>query len=95
MWSNYKKCIWKLINKEKFMEESEMARVQRYLQDKFGNDSINIKERPQSDGSVEVYLGDEFIGIIYKDDEDGDVSYDFNMSILEFDLTTVAGVTSN
>ena len=77
------------------MEESEMARVQRYLQDKFGNDGINIKERPQSDGSVEVYLGEEFIGIIYKDDEDGDVSYDFNMSILEFDLPTVAGVTSN
>jgi hypothetical protein len=42
-----------------------------------------------------VYLGEEFIGIIYKDDEDGDVSYDFNMSILEFDLPTVAGVTSN
>ena len=77
------------------MEESEMARVQRYLQDKFGNDRINVKERPQSDGSVEVYLGEEFIGIIYKDDEDGDVSYDFNMSILEFDLPTVACVTSN
>ena len=77
------------------MEESEMARVQRYLQDKFGNDSINLKERPQSDGSVEVYLGEEFIGIIYKDDEDGDVSYDFNMSILEFDLPTVVSVTSN
>ena len=72
-----------------------MARVQRYLQDKFGNDRINVKERPQSDGSVEVYLGEEFIGIIYKDDEDGDVSYDFNMSILEFDLPTVASVTSN
>ena len=77
------------------MEESEMARVQRYLQDKFGNDSINIKDRPQSDVSVEVYLGEEFIGIIYKDDEDGDVSYDFNMCILEFDLPTVAGFTSN
>ena len=53
------------------MEESEMARVQRYLQDKFGNDSIKLKERPQSDGSVEVYLDEEFIGIIYKDNEDG------------------------
>lgn len=77
------------------MEESEMARVQRYLRDKFGNDGINIKERPQSDGSVEVYLGEEFLGIIYKDDEDGDVSYDFNMSILEFDLPIVAGVGSS
>lgn len=76
------------------MEESEMARVQRYLREKFGNDSIIVKERPQSDGSVEVYLGEEFIGIIYKDEEEGDISYDFNMSILEFDLPIVAGVTS-
>ena len=40
----------------------------------------------QSDGSVEVYLGEEFIGVIYKDEEEGDISYDFNMSILEIDL---------
>ena len=77
------------------MDESEMARVQRYLREKFGNDKINVKERPQSDGSVEVYLGEEFIGIIYKDDEDGDISYDFNMSILEFDLPIVADVSSS
>ena len=76
------------------MDDSEMARVQKYLQDKFGNSSINLKERPQSDGSVEVYLSDEFIGVIYKDDEDGDVSFDFNMSILEFDLPTVVGISS-
>ena len=76
------------------MDDSEMARVQKYLQDKFGNTSINLKERPQSDGSVEVYLADEFIGVIYKDDEDGDVSFDFNMSILDFDLPTVAGISS-
>ena len=77
------------------MDDSEMARVQKYLREKFGNDSIKLRERPQSDGSVEVYLGDEFIGIIYKDDEDGDISYDFNMSILEFDLPRVAGLSPN
>ena len=76
------------------MDDSEIARVQKYLQDKFSNTNFNLKERPQSDGSVEVYLADEFIGVIYKDDEDGDVSYDFNMSILEFDLPTVAGVSA-
>ena len=42
-------------------------------------------ERPQSD-SVEVHVGGEFIGLIFKDEEDGDVSYAFNMSILEMDL---------
>ncbi|MBN06328.1 MAG: hypothetical protein CMM45_00650 [Rhodospirillaceae bacterium] len=68
------------------MDDTEIARVQRYLREKFENQEIILKDRPQSDGSVEVYLSDEFIGVLYKDDEDGDVSYDFNMSILEFDL---------
>ncbi|MAI10357.1 MAG: hypothetical protein CBD27_05250 [Rhodospirillaceae bacterium TMED167] len=68
------------------MDDTEMTRVQRYLREKFGNQHIVLKDRPQSDGSVEVYMSDEFIGVLYKDDEDGDVSYDFNMSILAFDL---------
>ena len=73
------------------MTDEEQARVQKYLRDKFGNTDISLRERPQADGSVEVYIGDEFIGIIYKDDEDGDVSFDFNMSILEFDLPDMPG----
>ena len=40
----------------------------------------------QKDDSVEVMISDEFVGVIYRDDEDGEVSYDFNMAILEFDL---------
>ncbi len=73
------------------MTDVEQARVQKYLRDKFGNTDITLRERPQADGSVEVYIGEEFVGIIYKDDEDGDVSFDFNMSILEFDLPDMPG----
>ena len=68
------------------MDDPELARVEKYLQNKFGNQNIKLRERMQSDGSVEVYLGEEFIGVIYKDEEEGDISYDFNMSILEIDL---------
>jgi len=71
--------------------DEEQARVQKYLRDKFGNTDISLRERPQADGSVEVYIGEEFVGIIYKDDEEGDVSYDFNMSILELDLPDMPG----
>ena len=73
------------------MTDVEQARIQKYLRDKFGNTDITLRERPQADGSAEVYMGEEFIGIIYKDDEDGDVSFDFNMSILEFDLPDMPG----
>ena len=77
------------------MDDSEVLRVQEYLQSKFNNPSIKLKERHQADGSVEVYLGEEFIGIIYKDDEDGDVSYDFNMSILDLDLPGPKSIESD
>tara|TARA_Y100000739_G_C20287702_1_gene319598 strand:+ start:58 stop:285 length:228 start_codon:yes stop_codon:yes gene_type:complete len=73
------------------MDDPELARVEKYLQNKFGNQNIRLRERMQSDGSVEVYLGEEFIGVIYKDEEEGDISYDFNMSILEIDLPSNNG----
>ena len=42
--------------------------------------------RPKKDDSAEVYIGEEFIGVLFLDDEDGDKSYNFNMSILDTDL---------
>ena len=54
------------------MNRSELLRVESYLRRKFGNNSISLKE--QKDGSCEVELGDEFIGVVYRDDEDDDFS---------------------
>lgn len=68
------------------MDATEVARLQEYLRTKFGLPSLTIRGRPNKDDSSEVYIGDEFIGVIFRDDEDGDVSYDFNMAILEIDL---------
>jgi len=66
--------------------ESEVQKLQNYLRNKFGNDNFRLVDRIKSTDSVEVYLGEEFIGTLYRDDEDGEVSYDFNMAILEIDL---------
>ena len=68
------------------MNASEIARLQSYLRTKFGAEGLEVRARPNKDDSAEVYLGDEFIAVVFKDDEDGDVSYDFNMAILEIDL---------
>ena len=68
------------------MTEEELVSVQKYMRQKFGNDQITLRDRTQADESVEVYIGDEFIGVIYRDDEDGEVSYDFNMAILAIDV---------
>jgi len=46
-----------------------------------------VRRRPRKDDSAEVYIGDEFIGVLFKDDEDpNDLSYNFQMAILDYDL---------
>ena len=74
------------------MNASEISRLQAYLQSTFNRPTLEVRGRPNKTDSAEVYLGDEFLGVIFKDDEEGDVSYDFNMAILEIDLPEQGGV---
>lgn len=67
------------------MNETDIKRVQAHLQRTFGNTTIALKLRPKQKDSAEVYVGEEFVGLVYKD-EDEDGSYDFQMSILGEDL---------
>lgn len=68
------------------MEKRELERVQTYLRKLFQNQTFRVVARPRKDDSAEVYLGDEFVGVLFRDDEDGDLSYNFQMAILETDL---------
>lgn len=68
------------------MDHKEIIKLQTYLQQKFGNSAIDVRPRPRKDDSLEVYIGEEFIGLLYLDDEDGDRSYMFQMAILDVDL---------
>jgi len=68
------------------VETDEVVKIQEYLRTKFGTDRIKIQKRKETNDSVEVLLGEEFIGVIYKDEDEGEISYDFNMAILEMDL---------
>ena len=72
------------------MDQQEIIKLQTYLQQKFGNGAIEVRPRPRKDDSCEVYLGEEFIGVMYVDDEDGDRSYMFQMAILDIDLDEVS-----
>jgi hypothetical protein len=68
------------------MNPNELTKLQTYLQKMFKNDSIEVRARPKKKDSAEVYVSDEFVGVMYRDDEDGELSYQFQMAILEFDL---------
>lgn len=68
------------------MKIEELKKVETYLRRLFGNETIRVKARPRKDDSGEVFIGEEFIGVVYRDDEDEELSYNFTMAILEMDL---------
>ncbi len=72
------------------MKHPEIIKLQKFLQQKFNNRNIDVRPRPRKDDSVEVYIGEEFLGLIYVDDEEGDLSYNFQMAILDVDLDEVS-----
>jgi len=68
------------------MNHNEVTRVQDYLRKVFGNSEITLKPPEKDTLPAEFYLNDEFMGVIYRDVDEGEVSYALNMSILEEDL---------
>lgn len=68
------------------MTPAEIKALEAYLRKKFELNSIEIKKRHKKQDLVEVFVKDEFVGVIYKDDEDNEVTYQFQMAILEDDL---------
>lgn len=68
------------------MKPDEIAKLESFLKRTFQQPALEVKARPRKDDSAEVYMGDEFLGIIFKDEEDGETNYNFQMAILEFDL---------
>ncbi|WP_233355735.1 DUF3126 family protein [Henriciella litoralis] len=68
------------------MNKEEMLRLETYLKEKL-NPGIRLVPRSQTDDSVEAYLGAEFIAVIYKDVDEGETSYQFQMTVLSEDLS--------
>lgn len=67
------------------MDDREIDKLQRYLHKLFGNRTLKVKRGRQKD-ALEVDVGGEFVGTIYRDEEEGEVSYAFTVSILDIDL---------
>jgi hypothetical protein len=63
-----------------------MVRVQAYMRKVFGTKTLSVRARPKIKDSAEVYVGDEFIGTLTREDEEGELCYQFQMAILELDL---------
>ncbi len=70
------------------MKREEILRLETYMRKLFQLQNIELRQRPSKDDSAEVYIGDEFIGVMFRDDDDGDLSYQFQMAILDYDLNS-------
>jgi hypothetical protein len=65
----------------------QLNRLNAYLKRKFDNEAIRVVPRARKRDSLEAYLGDEFIGVLFVDDEKGRRTYILEMPILDMDLT--------
>ena len=45
-----------------------------------------MRPRPKKKDSAEVFVNGEFIAVIFREEEEGEVSYQFQMAILDLDL---------
>jgi hypothetical protein len=52
---------------------------------KFGNQKLRVVPRPKKTDSSEIYLEDEYIAVLFRDDASGR-SWTFEMAVLDIDL---------
>lgn len=67
-------------------DAQEFAKLDAHVKRLFGTQKIRVVPRPKKKDSAEVYIGPEFIGVLFVDDGDDDRSFQFQMAILEDDL---------
>jgi hypothetical protein len=65
------------------IDDAERARLQGALRATLGSPRLEVRPRPRKTDSAEVYVGDEFIGTLSADEDEG---YFLTMSILDIDL---------
>ena len=67
-------------------EVDQLKRLDAYLKKKFDNEQIRVVPRAKKRDSLEAYLGNEFIGVLFVDEEKRRGSYILEMPILDMDL---------
>ena len=68
------------------MDRITLKKIENFFKQKFNNKKIKIEGRANKDDSAEVFIEDEFIGVVFEDNEDGDTCFQVNMTILSEDL---------
>jgi len=72
----------------KHVTPDDATRLQNYLSKKLNPDLL-VKLRQRPDECAEIYLRDECLGVVAKIVDEGEVSFSFEISVIEEDLAEV------
>ena len=67
------------------MDEKTIRKLESHLRGTFANARLTLVPRPRQKDSCEVYVGEEYIGVLFFDEQDARSSY-FELPILALDL---------
>lgn len=71
-------------NLQMAIHEIELERAQSHLRRLLGNPSIKVLARPKKTDSAEVFVGEEFIAVLFVEERDS--SFSLQMAILDTDI---------
>ena len=66
--------------------KDDVQRLERYLRKMFNTETLRVVMHPKKTDMAEVFIGEEFIAPLYREEEDGEVSFQLQMAILDIDL---------
>jgi len=66
--------------------KSDLPRVQKYLRKLFRTNELKVIPHARKKDMAEVFIGEEYIAPLYREEEDGEVSYQLQVVILDVDL---------
>ncbi len=69
--------------------KEDLPKLQRYLRKVFRNELIRVAMHGRKKDMAEVFVDKDQIAQLYRDEEDGEVSYQLQMAILDIDLEDV------
>ena len=67
-------------------KDTPVPPLNAYLRRQFSNDKIRVVPRPKKTDSLEVFIDEEFIGVLFVENERGRSLFIFEMPILDVDL---------
>lgn len=73
-------------SKSNALVKPELDKLQGYLRKMLANQTVEVRARQRAADAAELYVGGEFVGVVSKDIEDGETSYQVSMTILDYDL---------